>query len=120
MSVKVTVELPEHLAQRARAAAASSHRQFEDVIVEWISRAVGDPDVEHLSDAEVLALCDGEMADDQQQELSELLARQRENAVGQADGARLDELMATYRRGLVRKAQAWKVAVARGLKHSIQ
>ena len=31
-------------------------------------------------------------------------------------GARLDDLMADYRRGLVLKARAWKEAVTRGLR----
>jgi hypothetical protein len=39
MSEKVTVELPEELAQRASAVAAQTRRRFEDVLVEWIGRA---------------------------------------------------------------------------------
>jgi hypothetical protein len=116
MSEKVTVELPEELAQRARALASQARRGFEEVLVEWIDRAVAEPAVEFLPDDQVLALCDGRMDADQQEELSGLLARNREGhlAVGERD--QLDALMGIYRRGLVRKAQAWKVAVARGLK----
>jgi hypothetical protein len=52
----------------------------------------------------------------QQEELGDLLARHREGLLSGAERARLDELMQTYRRGLVRKAQALKVAVERGLR----
>ena len=48
-----------------------------------------------------------------------LLARNREGHLDDTDHAMLDALMQMYRRGLVRKAQAWKVAVARGLRGTL-
>ena len=57
-----------------------------------------------------------EMDEDQQRELSHLLAGNRESLLDAESQARLDELMQIYRRGLVRKAQALKVAVQRGLR----
>lgn len=120
MSVRVTVELPEELAQRARAAAAQARRPFEDVLVEWIDRAAADMPVDSLPDADVLALCDAEIDSSQQEELSQLLARNRESNLSNGDRARLESLMQIYRRSLIRKAQAWKTAVSRGLKNSIQ
>jgi hypothetical protein len=116
MGERVTVELPEELAQRARAVAAQTRRRFEDVLVEWIDRAGSEPAVELLPDDEVLALCDAQMEVAQQQELSDFLARNREGLLQEAERERLDELMRIYRRGLVRKAQALKTAVARGLR----
>jgi ribosomal protein S9 len=44
-----------------------------------------------------------------------LLATQREGALTADERGQLDTLMEIYRRGMVRKAQALKVAVARGL-----
>jgi hypothetical protein len=116
MSEKVTVELPEELAQRARAVAAQTHRRFEDVLVEWIDRAGTEPPVESLADDDVLALCQRQLDAGQQEELSELLERNREGVLRDPERDRLDELMRIYRRGLVRKAQALRTAVARGLK----
>ena len=116
MTVRVTVELPEELAERARTVAARTRRRFEDVLVEWLDRAGEEPPVESLPDEEVLALCDSQMEAGQQEELSDLLARNREGLL-QSDGrGRLEELLRVYRRGLVRKAQALKTAVERGLK----
>jgi hypothetical protein len=43
------------------------------------------------------------------------LARQPEGALGDQELGRLDALMRSYRQGMVRKAWALKVAVARGL-----
>lgn len=55
------------------------------------------------------------MPDAEQDELTELLARNREGELAPADRPRLDELLAAYRRGLVVKGRALKEAVARGL-----
>jgi len=115
MSEVVTLELPDVVAQNARAIAEQTHRRVEDVLIEWLDRVAGDVPVEQLSDEQVLALRDLQMNDDQQVELSELLARQREGILNSHDRARLDELMSIYRRGMVRKARALQVAVARGL-----
>ena len=116
MSVRVTVELPEALAERARTEAARTRRRFEDVLVDWLDRAGGEPPVEQLPDEAVLALCDSQMEAGQQEELSDLLARNREGPLQGEERSRLDTLMQLYRRGLVRKARALKTAVERGLR----
>lgn len=112
----VTLELPEHLVRSARAVAATTHRRVEDVLVDWIDRAAAEVPVEVLSDEELLALCDMQMAHEDQEELNRLLGHNREGQLADTDRTRLDALMQMSRRGLVRKAQAWKVAVARGLR----
>ena len=115
----VTLELPEHVVRSARAVAATMHRRVEDVLVDWINWAAAEVPVEVLSDEEILALCDMQMAHEDQEELSRLLVHSREGQLVDTDRARLDALMQMYRRGLVRKAQAWKVAVARGLRAAL-
>ena len=115
MSHSVTLNLPDDLAQRAQTVAAQTQRRMEDVLLEWLGAAATDVPVESLPDAEVLALRDQEMSAAEQRELSDLLARQREGQLDDEARARLDDLMGIYRRGLVRKAQALKVAVERGL-----
>jgi hypothetical protein len=116
MSDKVTIELPDELARRARAMAAAGHRRLEDAVVEWVRRAVAEPEVDALPDDEVLRLCDAALEPDDQKELSGLLGDSREGRLDATGQARLDELMALYRRGLVVKARAWEEAVARGLR----
>jgi hypothetical protein len=76
--------------------------------------------VESLTDEEVLALCDLVMPPDQQDQLSELLAHNREGQLDPAESERLEALMRVYRRGLVLRAQALKVAVERGLRPALQ
>jgi hypothetical protein len=115
MSETVTLEVPDQLVERARAIAAQTHRPLEEVLLEWLARVAADVPVEELPDAEVLALRDLQLAEDEQAELSELLACQREGALSGDERMRLEVLMRTYRQGMVRKAQALKVAVDRGL-----
>jgi hypothetical protein len=112
----VTLEIPEEVAHRAREVALRTNRRLEDVLVEWIDRVVFEPPIESLPDDQILALCDSQMSADQQEELSGLLIDNREGKLSEAERGRLDELMQIYRRGLVRKAQALKVAVERGLR----
>ena len=88
-------------------------------MIEWIDKAAADAPVESLSDAGVLSLCDMQMADEDHEALSLLLAQNREDQLNESERQQLDALMTMYRRGLVRKAQAWKEAVARGLKTSL-
>ena len=102
-----------------RSAAAASNRRLEDAAVDWISQAVAEQEMAGLPDGEVLAICDAMIGADVQSELSGLLSAAREGALGGSERARLDELIALYRRGLVQKARAWKEAVARGLRASV-
>jgi hypothetical protein len=115
MAETVTLTLPESVAQSAHLVAVRTDRRVEDVLVEWLDRAAAEVPVESLPDEQVLALRDLQMSSEQQDELGDLLARQREGTLDAAGRARLDALMDTYRRGLMRKAKALQVAVARGL-----
>ncbi len=116
MGQTITLDLPPNIARRAAAVARQTNRQVEDVLLEWLGRAATDVPIESLPDDLVLALCALEMSQREQEELSALLARQREGTLDDAARRRLDELMESYRRGMVQKAQALKVAVERGLR----
>jgi hypothetical protein len=119
MSQTLTVELPDELARRARSVAAAGNRRLEDAVIDRISRAVAEPEIEGLPDDELLARCDLDLAADLQEELSGLLSDAREDTLAASGRVRLDELMALYRRGMVEKARAWQAAVARGLRKSL-
>jgi hypothetical protein len=116
MTETVTLEVPADLARQARAVAGRTDRRFEDVLLDWLRRSGGDAPVETLSDQELLTLCDAHMTPTGQEELSELLSANREGELTEASRGRLNDLLQEYRRGLVRKAQALKAAVARGLR----
>ena len=115
MTESVTLQLPNKLASTARTIARNTKRPLEDVLVEWLDRAVSELPVESLNDEQVLALTQQEMNARQQKQLSILLAKKRESALSDVERQQLHSLMQIYRQGLVRKAEAFKVAVARGL-----
>jgi len=119
MTMTVTLELPEPLAYSASQIARRTQRRLEDVLVEWIDQAAADIPVELLSDAQVLALSEEQLASDLQAELSELLALNREGELTTSQRSRFDSLMQLYRQQLVRKAQAVKEAVNRRLRPSL-
>ena len=76
--------------------------------------------IEELSDDEILTLTELRLTDEQDAILSELIERNREGELD-ADGQRkLDEMMRLYEHGLLRKSQALKVAVQRGLREPLQ
>jgi hypothetical protein len=116
MVEKVTVELPQELIQQVKTVASRTQRSFDDVLAEWIRLAGSEPVLELLGDDELLAVADGQMDASAQKALSDLLECNEDGALNAEERRRLDDLMRTYRAGLVRKAQALKVAVDRGLR----
>jgi predicted transcriptional regulator len=116
MSEVLTVELPDDLAREARALAVATNRRLEDAVLDWVRQAIAEPAVESLADEALLEFCNLRLEETQQEELSDLLARGQEGKLGPQDRARLDELMAVYRRGLKLKARALKEATSRGLR----
>jgi hypothetical protein len=115
MSTVITLEIADPVLDRANRVAKQTARPVQDVLREWLNRYAAEMPLELLSDAEILALCDMVMDDAQQLELSELLALKRESQLSDSQVYRLEQLLSVYRRGLVQKAEALKIAVSRGL-----
>lgn len=109
------LQIPEKIEREARAEAIRSQRRIEDVLQEWLERYTDELPVDLLADERVLELSEMRLSEHQQDELSELLAFNRENQLSNEDRKRLDELMHLYGQGMVRKAEAIKVAVQRNL-----
>ena len=114
MTQSMTLEIATAVVDRARAVAERTGRRCEDVLADWLERD-GPPTAE-LSDAEVLILCDSQMPANEQEQLSDLLWRQREEQLEAKDRPRLEQLLDVYRHRLLRKAEALRVAVSRGLR----
>jgi hypothetical protein len=125
MAEQVILNLPDRLAKQVHEVSASTQRKLEDVLIEWRDRgSVGEvamvldrPEViVALSDEQILNLCDLQMSEPEQTQMSLLLGKQRESELQLGELEQLDGLLRVYRRGMVRKAEAWKVAVDRGLR----
>ncbi len=120
MAEQVTLTLPDSLAQQVREVATLTQRPLEEVLLDWLTRGSTEPEISSLPSDQVLALCDSELSSQEQTQLGKLLGKQRENQLHEDEMQQLNQLLQRYRRGLVRKAEAWKVAVERGLRPALR
>lgn len=115
MAESVTLEIPESIAQQARQLANQTQQRFEDILLEWLTHSFTELPIETLPDSQVLALCELQLDEPQQHNLSILLERQSEGQITSTETQELDFLMKLYRSGMVRKAKAMQIAVERGI-----
>lgn len=116
MSQQITIEVSEQVLRHAAQVAARTSRRIEDILVTWLEQARSERPIEELPDEEVLALTELQLTPEQEEALSGLLERNREGSLSAEERRQLDELMRAYERGLLRKSQALKIAVERGLR----
>lgn len=115
MNQEVTIKISEQVWQRASFLAKQKHRKIEKVIEDLLEETVSEIKVEELSDEEVLTLAQLQFNEKQQKNFSSLLKKNRENLLTGKEKLQLDELTRDYESGLLRKSQALRVAVGRGL-----
>lgn len=115
MSQQITLRISDEVAQRATTIAAQTERSVEEVLTAWLDKLVSEVPVEGLPDSEVISLTQLQLTEQEQDVLSHLLTRNREGTLDTTGRHRLDELMRLYERGLLRKSEALRVAVHRGL-----
>jgi len=128
MSTQVTVTLPDEVYRRANHLAQLSGRKLADLLVDAIDLSLSPlspqadsyQPVSALSDEEVLALADRQMDPDQDRQLSALLDKQQSGTLGEGERPELFALMQSYQEGLLRKAQALREAVRRGLREPLE
>ena len=128
MSVDILLKLPDHVLRRAQLAAQRSGRPVSDILTEAIELSLNPlgapPDDEEpmaaWSDAKVLAAADAQMSETEDSRLSELLDLQQAASLTAADRVELAALMGRYQDGLLRKAQALREAVRRGLREPLR
>lgn len=116
----IAIPVSERVVRQARHTAIQSQKQIEEILADWLERTIVEMPVETLSDEEILQLCDLQLTAQQQNALSDLLAKNSEGALQARERFDLDELMRVYEQGLLRKAQALKEAVQRGLREPLQ
>jgi hypothetical protein len=127
MTVPVTLNLPEDLYQRAANFANLLGKDVMEVLVDTLTLSLAPigtqsgvmPAVGTLSDQEVLALSESRLQPRDDERLSELLGKQQEGRLTQDEQSELLGLMQIYQEGLLRKAQALKESVQRGLREPL-
>jgi hypothetical protein len=119
MSQQITIQVSAHVLRHAAQVAARTHRSVEDVLATWLEVVTTERPVEELPDEEVLTLTELRLTDEQESTLSDLLELNQEGELDADGRRRLDEMMRLYEHGLLRKSQAFKVAVQRGLREPL-
>ena len=115
MNQQITLTVSENVWLYAKAVATRNKRQIEEVLSDWLEKVSSEIDVEKLSDSEVLALAELKMPDEQQKVLHKLLDKNGEGELTKAESKQLDAMMEIYEEATLRKSQALRVAVERGL-----
>jgi hypothetical protein len=123
MSTEVTVTLPDDVFRRAEHLASLTHRDVEEVLADALrlslapiaAEAVSPPPVSSLADDEVVALANSRMKKAQDRRLVLLQRKLGAGALRDEERSEFQGLMHAYLDGLLRKAQALREAVRRGL-----
>ena len=120
MSDQITLRVSPQVLLQASQIAHHTQQRIEEILSDWLETVARDKPVKYLSDSEVLALSESYLPSEQQEELSELLALHCEGELDAKGKDRLDGLMDVHNHGFLRKAQALREAVSRGLREPLQ
>ncbi len=128
MTTRVMVTLQDDVYRRVERLAQLTSREVADLLADTLTLALQPlavsaesvPAVTALSDEDVLGLTELQMAPEQDCRLSVLLQMQQERALSVAEQTELLLLMQVYQEGVLRKAQALREAVQRGLRPPLE
>ena len=115
MNQQITLTVSDNVWLYAKAVATQNKQRIEEVLSDWLERVSSEIEVEKLSDAEVLALTELQMSPSQQTLMDEFQEKNGEGQLTNDEKKQFDALMEIYEDALLRKAQAFRVAVERGL-----
>jgi hypothetical protein len=128
MSTQVLVTLPDDLYHRAERLAQLTSRAVAEVLADTIGLSLTSlsaqpasvTPVTELTDEEMLSQAELQMRSDQDRRLSTLLHRQQAGELSDMECSELLPLMQVYLDGLLRRAQALREAVRRGLREPLE
>lgn len=112
MTESVNLRLNGPLLQQAQELAAITDSTIQDVLIDWLNFALSEQPLELLTDDQLLQVCGLDMPSPQREQLNSLLTSK---ARTEEEEASLEKLRSLYRLGLVRRAKATRLAIARGL-----
>lgn len=119
--MEISVKLPNNLYENVSALAQAKKKSVGEIIKNAVRKAVSEAaetvesPLADCSDEEVLALARLKMSDAENQQMSALLNKQREEIITPLERNELEALLRVYQAGNLRKAQGIAEAVQRGL-----
>ncbi len=115
MEQEITLTVSDNVWLYAKAVATQKKQRIEEVLSDWLEKVSSEIDFEKFSDAEILALAELKMPTNQQKILHNLLEKNGEGELTNLEKKELDEMMELYETATLRKSQALRIAVERGL-----
>jgi len=124
MSRQVTLTLPNDVYEQAKLWAVMTQQDLSETLADALSVALApvhttpklEKPVASLTDESIRDLCSVQMEEVQGQHLSQLLEKQREGLLSDAERQEMLALMQIYHRLLIRQSEALAEAVRRGLR----
>jgi hypothetical protein len=128
MSTEITLTLPDDVVRRAQLLAQRSRRPLGEVLAEALELSLNplatpsghEEPMASWSNKQVLIGADAQLSESEDARLSELLERQQAGSLAAEERAETMALMERYQDSLLRKAQALREAVRRGLREPLQ
>jgi len=113
----ITLELPDAVYQRAQRAAQATQRPLEEIVVEWIRPPLQGtlPELERLSDDELLQAVRSTLPPEHAQRLQELLTIQRQRSLSEEEQQEAVALVEQEDFVTLHKARALFLLKQRGL-----
>lgn len=115
MNQQITLTVSDKLLQQAMLIASKKKHRIEDVLSDWLEGMYQEKFTDKLSDEEILALTKIKISFEEQERLSELLFKDREVGLNKEEQSELDLMLEISERNMLRKSEALRIAVKRGL-----
>lgn len=115
MNQEVTLKVSERIIRQALLAASQKDNRIEDVLTDWLESLFEEKFTDKMSDEEILALTKIQISPEDQERLSELLFKNRETGLNEEEQRELDLMVEISERNMVKKSEALRIAVERGL-----
>lgn len=115
MNREITLQISDRIIQQATIAASKSRHRVEEVLSDWLEDVFEEKFTDKMSDDEILSLTKIQISPADQSRLSELLFKNREVGLDKNEQRELDLMIEISERNMLKKSEALRVAVERGL-----
>ena len=115
MNQEITLKISDRIIQQATLAASQKKYRLEEVLSDWLESLFQEKFADKMSDEEILALTKIQISPAEQERLSELLFKNREIGLNKKEQRELDLMIEISERNMLKKSEALRIAVERGL-----
>jgi hypothetical protein len=115
MNQEITLQISDRIIREAAIAATKKKYRIEEVLSDWLESLFQEKFTDKMSDQEILALTKIQISPEDQERLSELLFKNREIGLDKKEQREFDLMIEISERNMLKKSEALRIAVERGL-----